>query len=102
MTIFTALAIYMTIWWTVLFAVLPLGVTSHAEAATGVTQVTSRHHGWPSWLARGVFPRRPEGRPPPWAAFFSGAPILPRRPGLAFFSCAFIAKSAGLRLSRVA
>jgi predicted secreted protein len=32
MSIFTALAIYMTIWWTVLFAVLPLGVTSHAEA----------------------------------------------------------------------
>ena len=28
----TAVAIYMTIWWTVLFAVLPLGVTSHAEA----------------------------------------------------------------------
>lgn len=29
---FTAIAIYLTIWWTVLFAVLPLGVTSHAEA----------------------------------------------------------------------
>ena len=28
----TAVAIYLTIWWTVLFAVLPLGVTSHAEA----------------------------------------------------------------------
>jgi predicted secreted protein len=29
---FTAIAIFLTIWWTVLFAVLPLGVTSHAEA----------------------------------------------------------------------
>jgi predicted secreted protein len=28
----TSLAIYLTIWWTVLFAVLPIGVTSHAEA----------------------------------------------------------------------
>ncbi|WP_293906968.1 DUF1467 family protein [Phenylobacterium sp.] len=25
-------AIYLTIWWTVLFAVLPIGVISHAEA----------------------------------------------------------------------
>lgn len=32
MTLFTGIAIYLTIWWTVLFAVLPLGVTSHAEA----------------------------------------------------------------------
>lgn len=29
---FTAFAIFLTIWWTVLFAVLPLGVVSHAEA----------------------------------------------------------------------
>ncbi len=29
---FTGVCIYLTIWWTVLFAVLPLGVTSHAEA----------------------------------------------------------------------
>jgi predicted secreted protein len=28
----TSIAIYLTIWWTVLFAVLPWGVTSHAEA----------------------------------------------------------------------
>ncbi len=28
----TAIAIYLTIWWTVLFVVLPLGVISHAEA----------------------------------------------------------------------
>ncbi|HKP79172.1 MAG TPA: DUF1467 family protein [Phenylobacterium sp.] len=28
----TSIAIFLTIWWTVLFAVLPLGVTSHAEA----------------------------------------------------------------------
>lgn len=32
MTIFTAVCIYFTIWWTVLFSILPLGVTSHAEA----------------------------------------------------------------------
>jgi len=32
MTWFTGVAIYLTIWWTVLFVVLPLGVTSHAEA----------------------------------------------------------------------
>ena len=32
MGIFTSIAIYITIWWTVLFAVLPLGVVSHAEA----------------------------------------------------------------------
>lgn len=25
-------AIYLTLWWTILFAVLPLGVVSHAEA----------------------------------------------------------------------
>ena len=29
---FSGIAIYLTIWWTVLFAVLPLGVISHAEA----------------------------------------------------------------------
>lgn len=32
MSPFTGAAIYLTIWWTVLFAVLPLGVTTHAEA----------------------------------------------------------------------
>jgi predicted secreted protein len=32
MTPFTAVAIYLTIWWTVLFVILPLGVTSHHEA----------------------------------------------------------------------
>lgn len=32
MTPFTGIAIYLTLWWTVLFAVLPLGVTTHAEA----------------------------------------------------------------------
>jgi predicted secreted protein len=32
MSWFTGVAIYLTIWWTVLFAILPLGVTSHAEA----------------------------------------------------------------------
>lgn len=28
----TGVAIYLTIWWTVLFMVLPLGTVSHAEA----------------------------------------------------------------------
>ena len=28
----TSVAIFLTIWWTVLFCVLPLGVTSHAAA----------------------------------------------------------------------
>jgi predicted secreted protein len=28
----TCIAVYMTIWWTALFAILPLGVQSHAEA----------------------------------------------------------------------
>ena len=32
---FTSIAVYLTIWWTVLFAVLPLGIRSHHEA--GVT-----------------------------------------------------------------
>jgi predicted secreted protein len=32
MSWFTGVAIYLTIWWTALFAILPLGVTSHAEA----------------------------------------------------------------------
>jgi predicted secreted protein len=29
---FTGIAIFLTIWWTVLFMVLPLGTVSHAEA----------------------------------------------------------------------
>ena len=32
MGIVTTIAVYLTIWWTVLFAILPLGVQSHAEA----------------------------------------------------------------------
>ena len=32
MGIATVIAIYLTVWWTVLFAVLPFGVQSHAEA----------------------------------------------------------------------
>ena len=32
MSLFTGIAIYLTLWWTVLFAVLPLGSKSHAEA----------------------------------------------------------------------
>jgi predicted secreted protein len=32
MGIASVIAIYLTVWWTVLFAVLPFGVQSHAEA----------------------------------------------------------------------
>ena len=32
MTWFTSIGTFVTIWWTVLFAVLPLGVRSYAEA----------------------------------------------------------------------
>ena len=32
MSVFIGIAIYLTLWWTVLFSVLPLGVVSHAEA----------------------------------------------------------------------
>jgi predicted secreted protein len=35
-TIFSIFAIYMVVWWTVLFAVLPLGVTTYAEAGIEV------------------------------------------------------------------
>jgi predicted secreted protein len=33
----TCIAVYITIWWTALFAILPLGVQSHAEAGIEVT-----------------------------------------------------------------
>ena len=32
MSLFTSICVYLTIWWIVLFAVLPWGVQSHAEA----------------------------------------------------------------------
>ena len=32
MSWFTSICVYLTIWWTVLFAVLPWGIQSHAEA----------------------------------------------------------------------
>ncbi len=32
MSWFSSVCIYLTIWWTVLFAVLPWGIQSHAEA----------------------------------------------------------------------
>ena len=32
MSIATGIAIYLTIWWTILFAILPLGVKSFAES----------------------------------------------------------------------
>ena len=35
-TLPTGIALYLTIWWTVLFAVLPLGARSHAEAGIPV------------------------------------------------------------------
>ncbi len=31
MSLFTAVAIYLTLWWVTLFAILPLGVRSHWE-----------------------------------------------------------------------
>lgn len=36
MGLFTGIAIFCTIWWTVLFAVLPWGVQSHADAGVKV------------------------------------------------------------------
>ena len=36
MNVLTAVAIYLTIWWTVLFIVLPLGARSHAEDGRAV------------------------------------------------------------------
>lgn len=36
MSIASGIAIYLTIWWTVLFGVLPFGVQSHAEAGIKV------------------------------------------------------------------
>ena len=35
--VFTLIAIYLTVWWTVLFAVLPLGTQSHHEAGIETT-----------------------------------------------------------------
>lgn len=32
MGLVTSIAVYLTIWWTLLFAILPLGVITHAEA----------------------------------------------------------------------
>ena len=32
----TSISVYLIIWWVVLFCVLPIGVTSHAEAGTPV------------------------------------------------------------------
>ena len=36
MGVTTSIALYLTIWWTVLFAILPLGVTTYAEAGIEV------------------------------------------------------------------
>ena len=33
----TCIAVYLTVWWTVLFAILPLGTQTHAEAGIEVT-----------------------------------------------------------------
>ena len=35
---YTLVAIYLTIWWTVLFTVLPLGVRSHHESGVDVVE----------------------------------------------------------------
>ena len=32
MGVFTSIAIFLTVWWTVLFCVLPFGMVTHAEA----------------------------------------------------------------------
>jgi predicted secreted protein len=37
MSWFTGLCIYLTIWWTALFAILPLGTKTYAEAGIEVT-----------------------------------------------------------------
>lgn len=37
MSLPTSLAVYFTIWWIVLFAILPIGVQSYAEAGIKVT-----------------------------------------------------------------
>ena len=37
MSWFTGVCIYLTIWWTVLFSVLPLGAKSYAESGIKVT-----------------------------------------------------------------
>ena len=37
MGVATNIALYLTIWWTVLFAILPIGVTTYAEAGIKVT-----------------------------------------------------------------
>jgi predicted secreted protein len=37
MSLFSFIGIYLVIWWTVLFAVLPLGTTTYAEAGLDVT-----------------------------------------------------------------
>ncbi len=36
MSLVTCIAVYLTIWWTALFAILPLGSRSHAEAGIPV------------------------------------------------------------------
>ena len=36
MSLFTGFAIYLTIWWTALFAILPLGTKSYAESGIEV------------------------------------------------------------------
>jgi predicted secreted protein len=37
MGIITSISVYLVIWWTVLFAILPIGVTSYHEAGIKVT-----------------------------------------------------------------
>ena len=34
MGVYTSIAVYLTIWWVVLFAVLPIGIVSHHDAGT--------------------------------------------------------------------
>ena len=57
MSVFTGIAIYLTIWWTVLFSVLPIGVTSHAEA--GIDQGCGQGRCWHGYLSCGAARRGP-------------------------------------------
>ena len=80
---FTSVAIFFTIWWTVLFVVLPLGVTSHAEA--GIDKGDGGDPGAPvdpklkkkffttTWIAAVIFAAL-------WLTIKSGIVTLPNLP----------------------
>lgn len=84
MTPFTAVAIFLTVWWTVLFCVLPFGVVTHAEA--GIDKGDGGDPGAPvdpklkqkflttTWISVLVFAAI-------WAIIHFGLIKLPRIPG---------------------